>query len=69
MEKSIINVEGMMCEHCVKAVTGAVSPLDGVAKVDVDLAAKTVTVEYDKISLEKIKEAIEEQGYEVAGSL
>lgn len=67
MEKTILNVEGMSCEHCVKAVTNAVSALDGVDGVQVDLAAKTVTVEHDpaRTPLEKIKSEIEDQGYEV----
>ncbi|WP_099467458.1 copper chaperone CopZ [Konateibacter massiliensis] len=67
MEKSIINVEGMSCEHCVKAVNGAVSALAGVQNVSVDLDSKTVTVEYDaaQSSLEQIKAEIEDQGYDV----
>lgn len=68
MEKAVLIVEGMSCEHCVKAVTNVVSVLDGVTGVAVDLAAKTVTVEHDpaKTPLEKIKFEIEDQGYEVA---
>lgn len=65
MEKQIINVEGMSCEHCVNAITKAVKAIDGVKSVDVNLKEETVTVEYDntKTSLDKIKEEIEEQGY------
>jgi len=67
MEKTIIKVDGMSCEHCVKAVKTAVSALSGVNNVAVDLKNKTATVEYDadKISLDKIKSEIEEQGYDV----
>lgn len=67
MEKKILNVEGMSCSHCVNAVTNALNALDGVDKVDVDLAGKTVAVEFDgdKVSLEAIKDAIEEEGYDV----
>lgn len=67
MEKSVLNVEGMACEHCVKAVTKAVSALPGIGSVTVDLKAKTVTVEHDQSlsSLEKIKQEIEDQGYDV----
>ena len=65
MEKIIITVEGMSCEHCVKAVTGAVKALDGVAGAVVDLTGGTATVNYDarKISADEIKEAINEEGY------
>jgi copper chaperone len=67
MEKSIINVEGMSCEHCVKAVKGAVGALAGINEVSVDLASNTVTVEYDpsQSTLEQIKSEIEDQGYDV----
>ncbi|MDR0197021.1 MAG: copper ion binding protein [Oscillospiraceae bacterium] len=67
MEKILLKVEGMSCEHCVKAVTGAVGALPGVFGVSADLTAGTVTAEYDsvKASVEKIKAEIEEQGYDV----
>ncbi|GHU78074.1 copper chaperone CopZ [Clostridia bacterium] len=67
MEKSVLNVDGMSCEHCVKAITKAVGALDGVSEVKVDLDAKTVTVTHDaaKAPPDKIKLEIEDQGYEV----
>lgn len=67
MEKKILKVEGMSCSHCVNTVTKAVGGLEGVSNVEVDLDAKTVTVEYDddKVSLDNIKEAIEDEGYDV----
>jgi len=67
MEKAIINVEGMSCSHCENAVKKSVSALDGVNSVSVDLKGKTVTVEYEssKVSLDRIKAEIEDQGYDV----
>ena len=67
MEKSVITVDGMSCEHCVKAITKAVGALDGVDEVKVDLSAKSVTVTHDevKVPLSKIKLEIEEQGYDI----
>ncbi len=67
IEKTILNVEGMSCSHCVKSIQKAVGSLDGVSKVDVDLARKTVSVAYEKekVSLQNIKEAIDDQGYDV----
>lgn len=67
MEKAIIKVEGMSCSHCVNAVTKAVGSLDGVSEVQVNLESKTATVDYDsdKITLEALKNAIEEEGYDV----
>lgn len=65
MEKAILNVQGMSCGHCASAVEGALKKIGVQGKVD--LGAKTVTVEYDnaKTSLDAIKAAIEEQGYDV----
>ncbi|MFD3259877.1 copper chaperone CopZ [Paenibacillus lentus] len=65
MQTVTLNVEGMSCNHCVSSVEGAVSKLGASAKVD--LSAKNVTVSYDesKLSVETIKEAIEEQGYDI----
>ena len=67
MLQTVLNVEGMSCSHCVNAVTKAVTALDGVSGVNVSLEGKTVTVDYDaaKVSLESIREAIEEEGYDV----
>ncbi len=66
-EVTVLNVEGMSCQHCVKSVTQAVGALAGVAGVKVDLATKKVTVNYDadQVRLEAIKEAITDQGYDV----
>ncbi|MDR1838799.1 MAG: copper ion binding protein [Treponema sp.] len=69
MEKLTLQVDGMSCEHCKNAVTKAVSALPGVSSVNVDLKAKTVTVQHDPAlaTLEKIKAEIEELDYEVVG--
>ena len=65
MERVVLNVEGMSCEHCVNAVKNSARPLYGVSHADVSLDDKTVTVEYDaeKVSLENITDAIEDEGY------
>lgn len=67
MEKTVLKVEGMSCQHCVRAVTQAVEALDGVRSVSVDLAGKTATVEHDaaKAPVKKIALAIEDEGYDV----
>lgn len=67
MEKVTLLVQGMSCGHCVKAVEGSVSKLNGVSNVDVHLESGTVDVEYnaDAVTLETIKETIDDQGYEV----
>lgn len=67
MEKSTLIVKGMSCGHCVKAVEGSVGELEGVKNVAVSLEDSKVEVEYDAsaVTLETIKETIDEQGYDV----
>ncbi|MDD2189618.1 MAG: copper chaperone CopZ [Eubacteriales bacterium] len=66
-KKVLLKVEGMSCSHCIEAVKKAAGGLGGVSDVYADLESKTATVEYDsnEVSLESIKEAIEDQGYDV----
>jgi len=67
METIKLNVEGMSCEHCVRAVTSALSELKGIINAKVDLASKTISVEFnsDLISLTEIKKTITDEGYTV----
>ena len=67
MENVTLNVKGMSCGHCVKAVEGSVGALAGVEQVDVNLESGKVNVAYNdqKVSLAQIKEAIDDQGYDV----
>ena len=67
MENVVLNVQGMSCGHCVKAVEGCVAELQGINEVKVDLENAQVTVAFDtaKVAIETIKEAIEEQGYDI----
>ncbi|MFX3618135.1 MAG: copper chaperone CopZ [Sporolactobacillus sp.] len=60
-------VKGMSCEHCRSAVSGALNGLEGVSSVAVDLASGHVDVNYDeaKVGFEQMKEAVEDQGYDV----
>ncbi len=60
------SVPGMSCGHCRIAITGEVSQVAGVAAVDVDLAARRVTVAGDGFSDAAVRDAIDEAGYDVA---
>ncbi|PSK88773.1 copper ion binding protein [Murinocardiopsis flavida] len=63
---TVYAVEGMTCEHCVKAVTEEVGGVPGVIGVDVELATGAVTVHSDApVDDAKVKEAVEEAGYEL----
>lgn len=67
METITLNVKGMSCNHCVKAIENSVGELDGVQDVKVDLSSAKVEVTFDnaKVSLSQIKETIDDQGYDV----
>ncbi|MBC6974799.1 copper chaperone CopZ [Bacillus sp. Xin] len=62
-----LNVQGMTCNHCKMAVTNALTELEGVQNVEVHLQEGTVNVKYDdtKVDADKMKEVIEDQGYDV----
>lgn len=57
-------VEGMTCNHCVQAVTRAVTELPGVQDVRVDLPTGTVTVAGEvEVPAATVHAAIEEAGF------
>jgi copper chaperone len=60
-------VTGMTCEHCVRAVTGELTALPGVADVRVDLGTGAVTVTSDaRLPDDAVRAAVDEAGYELA---
>ena len=62
----VIKVEGMMCTHCKARVEQVCKAVPGSADAVVDLQAKTVTVT-GEASVEALKKAITDAGYEVVG--
>jgi copper chaperone len=56
----------MSCGHCIRAVTKAITALDGAAKVEVDLAAKRVIAQTSLPRAEVVR-AVEEEGFAVKG--
>ena len=67
MATETIQVEGMSCDHCKNAVETALTELDGVSTADVSLEAGNVKVDFDddKVTMPQMKDAIEDQGYDV----
>lgn len=60
------NIEGMSCGGCANAIKRALSAQSGIRKVDVDLDAKRVVVDYDETEIAPvdIKSYLEDAGYE-----
>ncbi len=67
MQKEVIIVKGMTCEHCIQKIKKFVGEVDGVSQVDVDLSAQKVFVDFNPPAhLEQLKEAIYDAGFEIA---
>ncbi|MEU6251255.1 heavy-metal-associated domain-containing protein [Streptomyces sp. NPDC047043] len=64
------SVSGMTCSHCENAVKQEVSALETVVDVQVDIATGRVAVtSATPLDDTRVREAIEEAGYELAGRL
>jgi len=63
-----IQIKGMSCRHCVMAVTKALSGIDGIKDVQVDLEKGEATFTEEKtIDRALIRERIVKAGFDVAG--
>ncbi|PEJ56803.1 MULTISPECIES: cation transporter [unclassified Bacillus (in: firmicutes)] len=64
--ETILKVDGMTCGHCKAAVMKAVEGVSGTNNIIVSLENKEVTFNYSNSeTVEKVKEAIEDQGYDI----
>jgi copper chaperone len=66
---AVLNVPAVSCNHCKMAIENAVSALEGVDAVEVDVSAKSVALDFDAaaVTLETIEKTMADEGYEVAG--
>ena len=66
METVRIGVEGMSCGGCVKNVTGALSALPGVSRVEVSLENKCAEVAFDPAQIQRpaLVAAVEDAGFD-----
>lgn len=61
-----IKIKGMSCNHCVMAVTRALSAVEGVADVKVSLeAGEAIFEERKPVDMDAVREKIEKAGYAV----
>ncbi len=68
-DTTMLKIGGMTCAICTKAIQNALSELDGVLDVDVNLGTEKASVTYNRAltSLTEMKHAIEEVGYQYLG--
>ena len=62
------SVPEISCDHCKQSIEDAVGAVPGVSAVVVHVDARTVDVELGSASESAVIEAIEEAGYDVAGT-
>lgn len=68
MTQQVLKVDGMTCSGCANGVKNALLAVAGVQAVDVDLASKAVTVEFQGGAQPAAwKQAVEDAGFDVIG--
>ncbi len=67
MEMITLKAPDISCEHCVATVKKTVGQFPGVQSVEADAETKIITLTYDpaQADLNKIEEALDEEGYPV----
>lgn len=66
METTNLKVSGMSCGHCVGSVQRALKSVAGVADADVTIGSAIVRFDPAAATIEQIRDAVQEAGYEVA---
>ena len=61
-----IKINGMSCQHCAMAVTKALTAVEGIKNVQVDLSSGVATYEDEKnVDAQIIVAAVKKAGYDV----
>lgn len=63
MEHLTLTIEGMTCEHCVRAVRGRLEHTPGVKVEDVQIGTATLDFDPSTTNVDDIEEAIADEGY------
>ena len=69
MQSVTLGISGMTCGGCVRSVNKVLGTVDGVLKADVSLEQQRAQVDFDpaRVDVARLKQAIEDAGYEVTG--
>jgi copper chaperone len=61
-----IKIKGMTCNHCVMAVTKALSEIEGIQDIEVNLSKGEATFkEVQPVDMSVVTEGVKKAGYEV----
>jgi copper chaperone len=63
MERLRLEIDGMSCQHCVRAVTGALQGLPGVTVEEVAIGHATVAYDPGQTTPDALLEAVADEGY------
>ncbi len=63
MTKTVLKIDGMSCGMCSSKVDQALSAIDGVSEVDVDLKKGTATVIQENVSDDDLIRAVLDAGF------
>jgi copper chaperone len=63
MERLHLEIDGMSCEHCVRAVKDALQQLPGVAVEEVEIGSATVAYDPARTTPELLMDAVADEGY------
>jgi copper chaperone CopZ len=68
LAETTLSVPDISCAHCEQTVTDALTSLDGIEQVAVDLPSKTVRVAYDpaRVDVERMAAVLADEDYPVA---
>jgi copper chaperone len=67
MATTVLTVPDISCEHCERTITGALTPVEGVRTVNVDIPGKQVHVDFDErvVDVNRMKDVLEREDYPV----
>lgn len=67
MQNIVLSIPDISCEHCERTIISALTPVDGVREVRVDIPGKQVHVAYDegKVEVDQMKAILQEEEYPV----
>jgi copper chaperone CopZ len=68
MQQLALEIGGMSCGHCVKAVNTALAAIDGVTVEQVAIGSATVAFDPARTSADRITQVVEDEGYQIVAA-
>ncbi len=63
MNQLSLTIEGMTCEHCVRAVRNRLASTSGVTVEEVQVGSARIAYDPEQTNLDEIEDAIADEGY------